>query len=147
HAGHHLLHRRPGQQRLPPRLHVRVRVDHAGVLRRHEVAHVGEVAEVREADAVAGEVPGARQPRLVHPEHLLQLPDALVHDALVAVAALELVDDAVPQDGPHGGLVLVGFHVQPHVHHCRLLQASTFSESQELWFVLAKDVPSDCSRF
>ncbi|BAS72046.1 Os01g0353501, partial [Oryza sativa Japonica Group] len=147
-----LLHRRPRQQRLPPRLHARVLAQHAAVLRRCEVVHQRDVAEVGEADAVAAAAAGEvavpagrrrRQPRLVHLQHRPQLLHALVHDALVAHQADVLVDEAVPHDGLHGGLVLVGLHLQPHVHHCRLLHAAAFAEPQELRLVLAENVPSD----
>jgi hypothetical protein len=64
HAGHDVLHRRPGHQRVPRRLEPRERVHDAGVLRGHEVSQEAKVGVVGDGEFVAGEVPASREPRL-----------------------------------------------------------------------------------
>jgi len=86
--------------------------------------HDGEVAEVGEAKEIAGEVLGLAQSCLVHLEHLLELLYVLVDDGLVAFAAKERREDALYHDGDRQRAQLVGLHLKPHVHQCRLLQVA-----------------------
>jgi hypothetical protein len=114
-----LLHRRPGDEVLPPRLHVRVQVDerHSNVCL-HEVVCVREVGEVREAEEIAGEVLALGQAFLVDLQHFLEFVQALIHDLLVGLHAEPRREhDALVDDGRDGREVVVRLHFRPHVYH------------------------------
>jgi len=129
HGGAELLHGGPGQEPLPPRLDVRVRVEERRVRRRHEVEGVREVVQVREADEVPRQIRVLAQARLVDVQHLPQLLQALVHHPLVGGdPAHGRVDEALVDDRRQRRVVLVRLHFRPHVHHGRLLEVAFAQE-------------------
>uniref|UniRef100_A0A8R7RDB4 Uncharacterized protein n=2 Tax=Triticum urartu TaxID=4572 RepID=A0A8R7RDB4_TRIUA len=149
HIGADPLDRRSGHEVLPPGLHPGVLVEEGRVRGGHEVEGEGEVVEVREAEGVPGQVPALGQPLLVRPQHPPQPLQALVDDLLVrGGAAHDGEDDALEHHGRDGRVVLLRFHLRPHVHHCRPLGAAVLSQQvrRPRRPILAQDVPRDRAR-
>lgn len=80
----------------------------------HQVEYGRNRCEIRQRDEVSGQVLALRQPRLVHIQHLLQLPQAVLEARLVRGS--EVGEHALPHQVAGRWPEVVGARFKPLIH-------------------------------
>ena len=105
----------------------------------------GEVAQIRDANGVPGQVFVLRELGLVHVQDLREFSGHLLHDILVRGLAEE---GRVPQDvhheGENGRLEVLALDFKPLLHLCTILECRAVEVRSSFVLPLVGNIPHNC---